>query len=418
MATATASNTATTSATASMTPSIVMGTGTNTSNNNKTAAPQFGSVVSPLSAGMDCLGIDSLAAASGVIDCLGIDGISNAMSPGNVNNEGTSPTQSSQSPNYPPNHPLSGSKHVCSICGDQASGKHYGVYRNCVIDKRQRNRCQYCRYQKCLRVGMKREAVQEERQRAEDKANGLVESTSNTHNDIHIDKTVDTDHKLGRFSDVELNKIAHQPQTIDPHLAIRCTAQQQINRLIEWAKMKFAEAPKLADLLIEDRVTLLKTNWNELMIAEMAFQSVDTLDERGLYLGQGIVVHRDQAHELGVSSMFDRILSEIVAKMQTMKIDKSELDCLRAIILFNPETNGLKSSQSIEKIRESVFRSLQSYCLKYKSDQIIRYGKLLFRLPDLRSIGLKCDEPHIFTSLCCLNGNFDSFLLSALKSNS
>lgn len=37
--------------------------------------------------------------------------------------------------------------------------------KNCIIDKRQRNRCQYCRYQKCLTCGMKREAVQEERQR-------------------------------------------------------------------------------------------------------------------------------------------------------------------------------------------------------------------------------------------------------------
>lgn len=62
-----------------------------------------------------------------------------------------------------------------------SSGKHYGVYscegckgffkrtvrkdlsytcrdnKECLVDKRQRNRCQYCRYQKCLAMGMKRE---------------------------------------------------------------------------------------------------------------------------------------------------------------------------------------------------------------------------------------------------------------------
>ena len=31
--------------------------------------------------------------------------------------------------------------------------------RSCLIDKRQRNRCQYCRYMKCLAMGMKREGV-------------------------------------------------------------------------------------------------------------------------------------------------------------------------------------------------------------------------------------------------------------------
>lgn len=62
-------------------------------------------------------------------------------------------------------------------------GKHYGVYscegckgffkrtvrkdlsytcrdnKECLVDKRQRNRCQYCRYQKCLAMGMKREGM-------------------------------------------------------------------------------------------------------------------------------------------------------------------------------------------------------------------------------------------------------------------
>lgn len=34
--------------------------------------------------------------------------------------------------------------------------------------------------------------------------------------------------------------------------------------------------------------------------------------------------------------IFHRVLTELVSKMKDMQMDKTELGCLRAIVLFNP----------------------------------------------------------------------------------
>lgn len=55
-----------------------------------------------------------------------------------------------------------------------------------------------------------------------------------------------------------------------------------------------------------------------------------------ILLATGLHIYRNTAHQVGIGAIFDRILSELVSKMREMAMDKSELGCLRAIVLFNP----------------------------------------------------------------------------------
>ncbi|KAM4821035.1 peroxisome proliferator-activated receptor gamma isoform 1-T1 [Thomomys bottae] len=89
----------------------------------------------------------------------------------------------------------------CRVCGDKASGFHYGVHAcegckgffrrtirlkliydrcdlNCRIHKKSRNKCQYCRFQKCLAVGMSHNAIRFGRMPQAEKEKLLAEISS------------------------------------------------------------------------------------------------------------------------------------------------------------------------------------------------------------------------------------------------
>ncbi|XP_070152390.1 retinoid X receptor ultraspiracle isoform X2 [Polyergus mexicanus] len=324
----------------------------------------------------------------------------------------TSPSgQSKTVTPYPPNHPLSGSKHLCSICGDRASGKHYGVYscegckgffkrtvrkdlsyacreeKSCIIDKRQRNRCQYCRYQKCLAMGMKREAVQEERQRTKERDQSEVESTSSLHADMPIDRILEAEKR------------------------IECKMEHLGNyELVTWAK----HIPHFTSLPLVDQMLLLKAGWNELLIAGFSYRSIEMKD--CIVLATGTTVHRNSAQQAGVITIFDRVLSELVSKMREMKMDRTELGCLRSIILFNPDARDLKSIQEVSLLREKIYAALEEYTRVSWPDDPGRFAKLLLRLPSIRSIGLKCTEHLFFFKLLGKERAVEDFLKEMLES--
>ncbi|XP_026483606.1 probable nuclear hormone receptor HR3 isoform X3 [Vanessa tameamea] len=118
----------------------------------------------------------------------------------------------------------------CKVCGDKSSGVHYGVItcegckgffrrsqstvvnyqcpRNkaCVVDRVNRNRCQYCRLQKCLKLGMSRDAVKfgrmskKQREKVEDEVRYFQEKMR-SQADAAPDSVYDTQQQTPSSSD-------------------------------------------------------------------------------------------------------------------------------------------------------------------------------------------------------------------------
>ncbi|KAM9419531.1 retinoic acid receptor RXR-beta-A isoform 23-T34 [Salvelinus alpinus] len=332
---------------------------------------------------------------------------------------------------HSPGGPMLSQKRLCAICGDRSSGKHYGVHscegckgffkrtvrkdlsytcrdnKDCLVDKRQRNRCQYCRYQKCLACGMKREAVQEERQRNKERESE-VESTSAVNEEMPVEKILEAEMAVEQKTELHADGSSGDSSPNDPVTNICQAADKQLFTLVEWAK----RVPHFSELALDDQVILLRAGWNELLIASFSHRSISVKD--GILLATGLHVHRNSAHSAGVGAIFDRVLTELVSKMRDMQMDKTELGCLRAIILFNPDAKGLSSPSEVELLREKVYASLESYCKQRYPDQQGRFAKLLLRLPALRSIGLKCLE-HLFFFKLIGDTPIDTFLMEMLE---
>ena len=124
--------------------------------------------------------------------------------------------------------------------------------KNCLVDKRQRNRCQFCRYNKCIAMGMKREAVQEERSDRRRGGGGGGED--------------DLDSSLGlgpadmpaeRILEAELvcEKFETEPSGADLGADLqgkfKMAAEKQGNSLVEWAK----QIPHFTSLALDDQVS-------------------------------------------------------------------------------------------------------------------------------------------------------------------
>uniref|UniRef100_UPI00398EB4DA nuclear receptor subfamily 2 group F member 6-like n=1 Tax=Pristiophorus japonicus TaxID=55135 RepID=UPI00398EB4DA len=293
----------------------------------------------------------------------------------------------------------------CVVCGDRASGKHYGQFtcegcksffkrsirrnlsytcrssRDCQIDQHHRNQCQYCRLRKCFKVGMKREAVQRGRIAPAQASPGDLSLSGGDHlNGGNVSGLIAL---LLRAEPYPTSRFGGQCaqynlMSIDNICEL---AARLLFSAVEWAR----NIPFFHELQISDQVALLRLSWSELFVLNAA-QSSLPLHMAPLLAAAGL--HSAQMSADRVVSFMDqiRVFQDQVEKLKVLQVDSAEYSCLKAIALYTPDASGLSEPAHIENLQEKVQESLAEYVRSQYPPQPQRFGKLLLRLPALRAV--------------------------------
>uniref|UniRef100_A0A6P7GUH1 Transcription factor HNF-4 homolog isoform X1 n=1 Tax=Diabrotica virgifera virgifera TaxID=50390 RepID=A0A6P7GUH1_DIAVI len=320
----------------------------------------------------------------------------------------------------------------CAICGDRATGKHYGAAscdgckgffrrsvrknhlytcrfnRNCVVDKDKRNQCRYCRLRKCFKAGMKKEAVQNERDRISCRRPSYEENTQN--NGLSVGSLLNAE-MLSRQVGAALEQMGPNPVN-EYDISGRQLAsindvcesmKQQLLILVEWAKY----IPAFTELQLDDQVALLRAHAGEHLLLGLARRSMHLKDV--LLLGNNCIITkecpamipdpRNVSPDMSISRVGTRIIDELVKPMNDVQIDDTEFACLKAIVFFDPNAKGLSEPARIKTLRYQIQINLEDYISDRQYDSRGRFGELLLTLPPLQSITWQMIEQIQFAKL-------------------
>ncbi|XP_053959919.1 steroid receptor seven-up, isoforms B/C isoform X2 [Anastrepha ludens] len=251
----------------------------------------------------------------------------------------------------------------CVVCGDKSSGKHYGQFtcegcksffkrsvrrnltyscrgsRNCPIDQHHRNQCQYCRLRKCLKMGMRREAVQRGRVPPTQPglagmhgqyqlANGDPMAVAGFNGHSYLSSYISL---LLRAEPYPTSRYGQcmQPNNIMGIDNICELAARLLFSAVEWAK----NIPFFPELQVTDQVALLRLVWSELFVLN-ASQCSMPLHVAPLLAAAGLHASPMAADRVVAFMDHIRIFQEQVEKLKALHVDSAEYSCLKAIVLF------------------------------------------------------------------------------------
>ncbi|XP_071540724.1 hepatocyte nuclear factor 4-gamma-like [Panulirus ornatus] len=303
---------------------------------------------------------------------------------------------------------------ACAICGDRATGKHYGAHscdgckgffrrsvrknhtyncrfsRSCTVDKDKRNQCRYCRLRKCIRAGMKKEAVQNERDRISTRRPSYDDAGGGGSN-MSLSTILNADHLSRQFSPA-MGEVSVMNKKVAGMMDVCDSMKQQLLILVEWAKY----IPAFCDLVLDDQVALLRAHAGEHLLLGAAWRSMNLQDM--ILLGNDCVILRNSS-EIEISRIGQRVIDELIQPLRSVQLDEHEYACLKAIVFFDPVIRGLRNVERVKALRYQVQLMLEDYINDRQYESRGRFGEILLTLPVLQSITWQMIEQIQFAKL-------------------
>ncbi|XP_039420102.1 progesterone receptor [Corvus cornix cornix] len=336
---------------------------------------------------------------------------------------------------------------ICLICGDEASGCHYGVLtcgsckvffkramegqhnylcagrNDCIVDKIRRKNCPACRLRKCCQAGMvlggrklkkfnKIKVVRtldvalQQPATLQDESQSLTQRLSFSPNQeiqflppmISVLRGIEPEVVYAGYD----NTKPETPSSLLTSLNHLC--ERQLLCVVKWSKL----LPGFRNLHIDDQITLIQYSWMSLMVFAMGWRSYKHVSGQMLYFAPDLILNEQRMKE---SSFYSLCLSmwQLPQEFVRLQVSQEEFLCMKALLLLNTiPLEGLRSQSQFDEMRTSYIRELvKAIGLRQKgvvanSQRFYQLTKLMDSMHDL------VKQLHLF----CLNTFLQSRALS------
>ncbi|XP_039088126.1 steroid hormone receptor ERR2 isoform X2 [Hyaena hyaena] len=274
-------------------------------------------------------------------------------------------------------------KRLCLVCGDIASGYHYGVAS-----------CEACKaFFKRTIQGVRLDRVRGGRQ----KYKRRLDSESSPYLSLQISPPAKKPlTKIVSYLLVaEPDKLYAMPPPGMPEGDIKALttlcdlADRELVVIIGWAK----HIPGFSNLSLGDQMSLLQSAWMEILILGIVYRSLPYDDK--LVYAEDYIMDEEHSRLAGLLELYRAIL-QLVRRYKKLKVEKEEFVTLKALALANSDSMYIEDVEAVQKLQDLLHEALQDYELGQRHEEPRRTGKLLLTLPLLRQTAAKAVQ-HFYS---------------------